>query len=97
MRTVISTDAKRKMSHLLSTLMWIGTSVPRLCMKFPTKNSITTFRGDQRNAKECYSNSLRKAEPKDVNFILMDIDEDDDPEQGQIPKQGNDVEMINAF
>lgn len=47
--------------------------------------------------EKCYSNSLRKVEPRDVNVVLMDIDDDDDdPEQGQITEQGNDVEMINA-
>lgn len=48
-------------------------------MKRPTENGITTVRGDQKSARECYTNSLRKAKPIDVNVILMDIEEDDDP------------------
>lgn len=40
---------------------------------------------------KCYSNSIRKAEPRDVNVILMDIDEINNPEQG------NAVKMLDAF
>lgn len=49
-------------------------------MKFPIENCIATVRGDQRSARECYSNSILKVEPRSVNVILMDIDEVDNPE-----------------
>lgn len=46
-------------------------------MKFPIENSIATIRENQMNARECYLNSFRKAEPRDVNVILVDISTDD--------------------
>lgn len=48
-----------------------------MCIKFLIENDIATTRGDQINARECYLNSLRKAEPRDVNIILLDIYMDD--------------------
>lgn len=42
-------------------------------MKFLAKKGITKFKGDQSSAKECYSNSLKKVEPRDINVILNDI------------------------
>lgn len=61
--------------------LWAITSIHNLCMKFPIQNDIATVK-DQRSVKECYSNSFRKVETKDVNVILIDIDENDDLEQG---------------
>lgn len=55
-------------------------------MKFPMENGIVTVKSNQRNAREYYSNSIRKAEPSDINVILMDIDMDDNHEQWLNPK-----------
>lgn len=60
--------------------LWAVTSIYHLCMMFPMENCIATVRGAQQNIRECYFNSIRKAEPRSVNVILMDIDEDNDPE-----------------
>lgn len=62
--------------------LWVVTSIYNLCIKFPTKNGIATIRGDQRNARKCYSNSIRKVESRSMNVILMDIDEIEDLKQG---------------
>lgn len=75
----------------------VVTSIHHLCIKFPIENEIATVRGNKRSVRECYTNFPRKAEPRAVNVILMNIDEDDDLEQWRNPKQGNDVEMIDAF
>lgn len=76
--------------------IWVVTSIRHLYMKFPTENRIATVKGDKRSIRECCSLSIRKAEPRDVNFILMDIDEVDDPVQGRNHEQGNAVEIIDA-
>lgn len=64
--------------------------------EFPTK-VIATVRDDQRSVREFYFNSIKKAELRNVNVVLMDFDEIDNPKQGQNPEQGNDVEMVDAF
>lgn len=56
------------------TELWAVTSVHHLCMKFPTEHGVATVRGDQRSLRLCYTNSIRKAEPRNVNVILMEID-----------------------
>lgn len=65
-------------------------------MKFPTENGIAKVGGDQRGAKECYSNSIWKVELRSVNVILMDIDEVNNSKQGTNPGQGEDVEIVDA-
>lgn len=78
------------------TYLWAVTSIHHLCIKFPTKNGITTVRGDQRGAREYFSNSLRKAEPRTL-VIFTDIDVDDLPKQGNALEQGEDVLMTEAL
>lgn len=51
-------------------------------MKFIIENGIAIVREHQISAGECYTNSLRKAKSMDVNAILMDIDINNDLEQG---------------
>lgn len=55
------------------------------------ENDIATVRDDQRSTMDYYSNFLKKAISGDFNIILMDIDGNDDLEQG------DDVKMIDAF
>lgn len=57
----------------------------------PNKKGITIVKGDQQSARECYSCSIRKVEPRSIKFILMDINGIDDPEQG------DDEEMVDTF
>lgn len=45
-----------------------------LCMKFPTPHGIATIRSDKMGAHECYLNSTRKAKPRDVSMVVMDVD-----------------------
>jgi ribonuclease HI len=71
------------------------TSIHHLCMKFPTDGGVATVRGDQRGSRECYSNSLRKAEPRTTNVILNDVDMEELPEQGAMPMP-RDVLMTEA-
>lgn len=54
--------------------LWTVTFVVHLCMKFPTERNITIVRGDQMKNKECYINSLWKAEHFNVNMVLIDIE-----------------------
>lgn len=76
--------------------LWAVTSIYHLCMKFPMENGIATIIGVQRSERKYYSISIRKAEPRDVNVILMDIDMDENPKQGQNPEQEEDVKMVEA-
>lgn len=64
-------------------------------MKFPTTNDIAIVRGDQISARQCYLNSLRKAKPRDVIIILMDIDMNDIFEKGQT-LEWEDIDMLDA-
>jgi len=43
-------------------------------MKFPIEHKNATVRDDQKGVRKCYLNSIRKAEPWDVNVVLMDVD-----------------------
>lgn len=47
-------------------------------------------------SRECYLNSLWKAEPQSVNVIIMDIEMFEAPEEGPTPKYGKDDEMSKA-
>lgn len=62
--------------------LWDVTLIHHLCMKFPTELDIATARDDQMSIKEHYLNSFRKAKPRDVNVILMDIDVNNVSKQG---------------
>lgn len=64
--------------------------------KIPTDGGVATVRGDQRGSQECYSNSLRKAEPRTTNVISTDVDMDDLSEQEMAPEEGEDVFMTEA-
>lgn len=72
--------------------LWAVTSIHHLCIKFPTERGIATVRGDQMGSRECYLNSLRKAEPR-VNMVL-DTEMTEAPE-GQPSTQ--DVIMAEAI
>ncbi|KAL2517345.1 Uncharacterized protein Adt_13592 [Abeliophyllum distichum] len=43
-------------------------------MKFPTEGGVTTIRDNQPEARKCYRNSLRKAQKKEVNMTIYDIE-----------------------
>lgn len=45
------------------------TFIYHLCMKFLTEQGITMVKDDQRGARKCYLNLIRKAKPKDANVI----------------------------
>ncbi|XP_022891925.1 uncharacterized protein LOC111406782 [Olea europaea var. sylvestris] len=83
---------------------WVVTSIHYLCMKFPTEHGIATVRGDQMGTRVCYLNFLRKFEPRTVNVIIteadneadMDIEMLDVSEQGHTSKQEEDVDMVEA-
>lgn len=49
-------------------------TVLNLCMKFPTLYGIATIRSDKMGARECYLNSTRRAKPRDVSKVVMDVD-----------------------
>lgn len=49
-------------------------TVLNLCMKFPTLYGIATIRSDKMGARECYLNSTRRAKPRDVSMVVMDVD-----------------------
>lgn len=52
----------------------VVTSIYYLRMKFSIEQGIKKVRGDQREAWEYYLNSIRKAEPKDVNVIITNME-----------------------
>ncbi|KAL2525974.1 Uncharacterized protein Adt_11028 [Abeliophyllum distichum] len=54
--------------------LWAVTSIHHLCMKFSTEGGIATIRGTQREARKCYRNALRKAEKKEINMTILDIE-----------------------
>lgn len=64
--------------------LWPVTSIHHLCMKFSSKHGIATVLGNQMGSRECYLNSLPKAEPR--NMIIMNIELFDLPEEGLTPK-----------
>ncbi|XP_022856148.1 uncharacterized protein LOC111377303 [Olea europaea var. sylvestris] len=70
------------------------TSIHHLCKKFPMENGVATVRSDQRGSRECYLNSIRKAEPQDIHVIIVDKVMIDVP--GDAPVDPKDVEMIDA-
>lgn len=83
--------------------LWAITSIHYLCVNFPTEHGIATIRRDLMGSRECYLNSLRKFEPRNVNIIItdieadnMDVEMDDVLEQWHTPEQEKDVEMIEA-
>lgn len=38
------------------------------------EHEIAIGKGDQMGARECYFNFLRKAEPRDINLVLLDVE-----------------------
>lgn len=54
--------------------LWGVTSIHHLCTKFSMEHGIATVRGDQRGTTKYYLNSLRNAEPCDVNMVLFNIE-----------------------
>ncbi|KAL2479946.1 Uncharacterized protein Adt_32912 [Abeliophyllum distichum] len=54
--------------------LWAMTSIHHLCMKFLTERGVATVRRNQLEARKCYRNVLRKAEKKEVNMTILDIE-----------------------
>ncbi|KAL2472128.1 Uncharacterized protein Adt_40264 [Abeliophyllum distichum] len=54
--------------------LWAVTSIHHLCMKFSTEGRIATVRGNQPEARKCYRNALRKAEKKEMNMTIRDVE-----------------------
>ncbi|KAL2543282.1 Uncharacterized protein Adt_04260 [Abeliophyllum distichum] len=84
--------------------LWIVTSIHYLCMKFPTEGGIATIRGNQPEARKCFRNALRKAEKKEINMTIRDVEmeevlgaasEDVEMEEASITKD-NDLRITGA-
>ncbi|KAL2512216.1 Reverse transcriptase domain-containing protein [Abeliophyllum distichum] len=71
--------------------LWAVTSIHHLCMKFSTEGGIATIRGNQPKARKCYRNALRKAEKKEMNMTICDVEMEEAPEAAS-----EDVEMEEA-
>ncbi|KAL2503713.1 Reverse transcriptase domain-containing protein [Abeliophyllum distichum] len=71
--------------------LWTVTSIHHLCMKFSTEGGITTIRGNQPEARKCYRNVLRKAEKKEMNMTIRDVEMEEASEAAL-----EDVEMEEA-
>lgn len=53
--------------------LMVVTFIHHLCMEFPVEYRIAIVRDDQRRVGECYLNLIRKAEPKDINVVIMNV------------------------
>ncbi|KAL2499539.1 Uncharacterized protein Adt_25089 [Abeliophyllum distichum] len=54
--------------------LWVVTFIHHLCMKFSTERGIATIRGNQPEARKCYRNALRKAEKKEINMTIINVE-----------------------
>ncbi|KAL2532568.1 Uncharacterized protein Adt_05919 [Abeliophyllum distichum] len=58
---------------------------------FPTEGGVATIRGNQPEARKCYRNALRKAEKKEINMMICDIEMEE-----ALEKMLEDIEMDEA-
>ncbi|VFQ94331.1 unnamed protein product [Cuscuta campestris] len=67
-------------------------SMPHLCMRFHTPGGVGEVRGDQRNARECYAQAVKKM-TKGVNVISQEITKGETREKREPEAETVEIEL----